>query len=164
MEPRFSGPEAPWNKPPVLNENGLRDMRAWKGTLPTEMRPDEKRLAFRSEVNWTLQNIHESVGEELFNMLFDMIVERPDPTWCWKPERKQWGALRSLDQTCPHELWNVFSSKLDMTRVAIASPYKDGDWPFLEWWQEEKDLQRPPVKEMSIIDSGGGHVRTACYR
>ena len=73
MEPRFSGPDAPWNKPPVLKENGLGDIQAWMATLPVDMRPAEKRLAFRREVHWTLKNVRGSVGEELFNMLFDIL-------------------------------------------------------------------------------------------
>jgi len=83
-----------------------------------------------------------------------MIVERPDPVWYWKPENKQWGALRSLDQPCRYELWSVFSERLDMSTVAIASPYKDGDWPCHEWWDTEKQLQRPPVQRTEYYRFG----------
>ena len=65
--------------------------------------------------------------------------------WYWKSEKKHWGNLRSLDQPCRYELWNVFPDRLDMTTVTIASPYKDGDWPCLERWETERQLQRPPV-------------------
>ena len=68
-------------------------MTAWAQSLPTDMRLEEKRLDFRSETNWALQNVRGAVGEALFNMLFDMIVERPDPMWYWKPEKKTMGRI-----------------------------------------------------------------------
>jgi len=135
-------------------KEGLWDVVAWKRTLPDDMRPEEKRLAFRKETHWTLQNVRGATGEALFNMLFDAIVERPDPMWYWKLDRMYWGGMRGMDQAVRHELWNVFHNNLDMTTVAIASPDKDGGWPCHEWWETEHELNRQPVQRAELYRFG----------
>ena len=105
MEPRYSGQEAPWNREPPLMENGLYDVKAWLGTLPADIRAVEKRHAFRREVHWVLANVHKSTGEGLFNMMYDAVIERPDPLWYWKPERRFFGrAAKHGPHLCARKL------------------------------------------------------------